>query len=273
MSSTGMSICSQQLHWNRFSIFALSPWTWSTILIYTYLADGTSPDFKDAPRHSPYGTARHYSPAAHGVTGQVFAWIDLSERCAFQITLITLIHWVSQGKEMCQEHQPPRALRFGLGPVFIGFSCFSCRGSRTCHGVWPERSAASATKLRKGAKWTSVSLPPWWVQAASSGWDIQSLLRWPFVSASESKKNHVPLFMEKEYKEYCMCDDRYQQPGNPTYPRCVRLLLFLLPFPSLLALMLVNLQQLLYGCFKLSMNISENRATPKLSRAKLQILW
>ena len=38
-------------------------------------------------------------------------------------------------------------------------------------------------------------------------------------------------------KEYCMGDDRYQQPGNPTHPRCVRLLLFLLPFPSLLALM------------------------------------
>jgi hypothetical protein len=35
---------------------------------------------------------------------------------------------------------------------------------------------------------------------------------------------------------------------------------------------LVNLQQLYMVAIN-SMDISENRATPKLSRAKLQILW
>ena len=87
MSSTGMSICSQQLHMSdlELRLVAMNLVDDLDIHIPGGWDHSTSKTVRDNPWHVT-------TPAAHGVTGQVFARIDLSKRCAFQITLITLIH-------------------------------------------------------------------------------------------------------------------------------------------------------------------------------------
>lgn len=152
-------------------------------------------DFRSTLRHSWLQPSQR--PAAHGVTGQVFARIDLT-------------HWYTEylkARRCVKSKSTAIWIRSSFYQFFmqriedmswrLTWTLCSLQQWVPGYTLWSSswQTNASATKLRKGAKWTSVSLPPWWVQAASSG-DIQSLLRWPFVSASESK-NHVPLFIEK----------------------------------------------------------------------------
>lgn len=267
-------------------------------------------DVRSTVRHSPWHKKK--TPAAHGVTGQVFARIDLSKRCGF-LPLITLIHWVSQGGDVSRA--PPTTKVTKSTAIWIRSSFYQffmqriedmswrltwtlCSLQQWVPGytLWSNswQTNASATKLRKGAKWTSVSLPPWWVQAASSGWDIQSLLRWPFVSASESKKTCPTVYGKRIlYGWWSLSATRESNTSKMRPPFalpapfsvapsvdaafCARgiwgkansKLWRTIPFPQFV---LVNLQQLYMVAIN-SMDISENRATPKLSRAKLQILW
>ena len=86
-------------------------------------------DFRSTLRHSWLQPSQR--PAAHGVTGQVFARIDLT-------------HWYTEYLK-ARRCVKSKSTAIWIGPVFISFSC---RGSRTCHGVWPERSAVYSSEFQ-----------------------------------------------------------------------------------------------------------------------------